>query len=188
MNLSCVRTKCTDCGVEAYRSAGVAARALGRPLTDHTAALIPKAIGCLECGSEQVDVFYAHENKVIVEAGSAPRCRVCDNYIPEPFLAQFPTADFCPLCVAADTGCVEERMAPTPHLCIDGLMPLRRTRALREGSSECRHRYRSPLDLICGPHSASTIKRSATLLGAKPLSLAAICTGRKWFIAPPACL
>ena len=98
--LPCVRTKCTNCGVEAYRSAGVVARALGQPLTDHTAALIPQVIGCLECGSNQVDVYYADQKTAIVVMGKTPCCRICDNHIPELFSKSFPLADFCPLCVA----------------------------------------------------------------------------------------
>ena len=102
MNLSCVRTICSDCGAEAYPSAGVVARRLGKQLTDHNAALVPQGVGCLVCGSKRVDVFNAHQDTAIVKAASALRCRVCDNFIPEPFLFQFRNADFCPLCVAAD--------------------------------------------------------------------------------------
>lgn len=100
MNLSCVRTKCSDCGIEAYRSAGVVARALGRSLTEMTAAMVPRVIGCLNCGSNLVDVFEAHGNSAIVTVGKTPLCRICENHIPEPFLRSFPLADFCPICVA----------------------------------------------------------------------------------------
>ena len=95
-----VKTICCDCAAVAYPSAGVVVRRLGRPLTVHTAALIPDALGCLVCGSKRVDAFDAVRG-AIVKAASTPRCRFCDSPIPEPFRAQFVNADFCPLCVAA---------------------------------------------------------------------------------------
>jgi Sel1 repeat len=99
MNLPWVKTICCDCAAVAYPSAGVVVRRLGKPLTDHTAALVPDALGCLVCGSKRVDVVDA--GRAIVKAASTPRCRFCESPIPEPFRAQFVNADFCPLCVAA---------------------------------------------------------------------------------------
>lgn len=98
--LPCVRIKCSGCGFEAHLSAGFIPRALGRPLTDHTAALIPKGVGCSHCGSSQVDVYFAHHKIAIVLTGKTPCCRLCGNHIPEQFRATFPNDDFCPLCVA----------------------------------------------------------------------------------------
>ena len=72
------------------------------PLSDHSAALVAQAVGCLECGSKHVDVFYAHRNRIIVSAAKTPHCRICDNPIPEPFRSQFRGVTFCPLCVSAD--------------------------------------------------------------------------------------
>jgi TPR repeat protein len=99
--LPCVKTICCDCAAVAYPSAGVVVRRLGRPLTKHTAALIPDALGCLECGSKRVDVVHPYLDRTIVKAAITPRCRFCDAPIPEPFRDQFANADFCPLCVAA---------------------------------------------------------------------------------------
>ena len=86
---------------------------------------------------------------------------------------------------------VEERSAARASTgrrrCLDGLKPLGRTRASREGRSERRRRYLAPLDLFSAPLSASTVKRSATFLGAEWLSLPAIRTGQKRLVAPPAC-
>ncbi|MBM4073745.1 MAG: sel1 repeat family protein [Planctomycetes bacterium] len=92
--------KCATCGNETYRSAGVVVRALGRPLTDHTAAMVPQAIGCLECGSHEVSVFVAPQKSKIVVAGKSRRCRVCDGFISERFRRSFPKAHFCSLCVS----------------------------------------------------------------------------------------
>lgn len=100
MKLPCVKTICSDCGAVAYPSAGIVARRLGRLLTEYTATLVPKAIGCLECGSKRVAVFDAYLDRLVVRAQNARSCRSCDNPIPEPFLSQFRNADFCPLCVA----------------------------------------------------------------------------------------
>ncbi len=105
-NLPCVKTICCDCAAIGYPSAGVVARRLGMPLTEHTAALVSHAIGCLECGSKRVDVYYAHtqggkaDSKLIVRAEGFRRCRVCECPISKPFLSQFRNADFCFLCVA----------------------------------------------------------------------------------------
>ena len=99
-NLPCVKTICRDCAAVGYPSAGIVARRLGRPLTDRTAALVPQAVGCLECGSTRVDVYFAHQDRLIIQAEDVHRCRVCGGPISEPFLSQFENADFCSLCVA----------------------------------------------------------------------------------------
>jgi len=102
--------KCATCGNETYRSAGVVVRALGRPLTDHTAAMVPQAIGCLECGSHEVSVFVAPQKSKIVVAGKSRRCRVCDGFISERFRRSFPKADFCSICVS-EGGISDEAVA-----------------------------------------------------------------------------
>lgn len=99
-SLACVKTICCDCAAVRYPSAGIVARRLGRPLTDRTAALVPDAVGCLECGSKRVDVYFAHQNRLIVQAEDVHRCRFCDGPMSKPFLSQFENADFCALCVA----------------------------------------------------------------------------------------
>jgi len=98
-NLACVKTICCDCATVGYPSAGIVARRLGRPLTDRTAALVPQAFGCLECGSKSIDVFFAHQDRLVVQAEDVHHCRVCDGPISEVFLSEFENADFCALCV-----------------------------------------------------------------------------------------
>ncbi|MGD0191939.1 MAG: hypothetical protein ABSD74_14455 [Rhizomicrobium sp.] len=100
MRLFCVYTQCTNCGAESYLSAGRVVRAIGKPLTEHTAATISRATPCNACGSNKLDVYFPHDKTPIVIASKTPCCRICGNYIPEKLLYSFPLADFCPLCVA----------------------------------------------------------------------------------------
>jgi len=97
--LPCVKTVCCDCNAVEYPSAGIVARRLGMPLTDWVAPQISQGVGCLSCGSKRVDVYYAHQNRLIVAADTNRFCRVCDNPISEPFLSVFSNADFCLQCV-----------------------------------------------------------------------------------------
>ncbi len=97
--LPCVKTVCCDCKAVEYPSAGIVARQLGMPLTDWAAPQISQGVGCLACGSKRVDVYYAHQKRLISAADTGRSCRVCDNPISEPFLSVFSNADFCLRCV-----------------------------------------------------------------------------------------
>tara|TARA_R110002095_G_scaffold26804_4_gene27006 strand:- start:16336 stop:17709 length:1374 start_codon:yes stop_codon:yes gene_type:complete len=100
MNLSCVKIECADCNEDDYLSAGAFVRFTGKPLKYNTAAIIPTAIGCRKCASNNTLVFSVNGKQKIVANLDRSKCKICDSHIPELFFISFPNADFCPSCVA----------------------------------------------------------------------------------------
>jgi len=97
--LSYVGIECTKCEHVDFVTSCEFTHKLGLRLTDHTAAYIPKRLGCKNCQSKDIFVKFPNPDRLIVDQLNLKWCEYCDSAIPHIFRISFPEANFCPQCV-----------------------------------------------------------------------------------------
>lgn len=116
LHLSYVGIKCTKCEHDDFITSCEFSHKLSLPLTDHTAAYIPKRLGCKNCQSKDIFVKFPNPDQLIVDQLNLRWCEYCDGAIPHIFRISFPEANFCPQCVKENKISDEQIVLSTGEL------------------------------------------------------------------------